>query len=133
MMGPASRWSRRTVLTASAIVAACRSTPTPPPAELERALVRAVPATAWNVSSVSYVRDPHSISGLREFHVNMGWDEYRKWVQDAFAPDWRRQDDTEGRVAFVKYTTGDVYFVTVQRLSTAPPLRVRATATGLPD
>jgi hypothetical protein len=103
-----------------------------PPGELSRVLERIVPPRAVTIFPPSYETRDASVTGITEFEVRVGWDEYRAWLATTLALDWHSRDGGAESVSYTRHVPGDAYTVSIQRLHEAP-LRIRATAVGMPD
>ncbi len=118
-----------------ALAISCRSGGPAPPADLEQALERAVPCKAHVVSPASYAgrKGGPGVSGATEFDLDTSWEEYRQWIKGHLGSDWHPGDSGADRFFLTKSTAGDAYVLSLERLSATPAVRVRATATGMPD
>ena len=103
------------------------------PFELARALDNVVPAHARSVSTVSVDRSSTSVTGARDFEIDVTWDDYRQWVAGRLGSDWRASPREVTRAQFSKGTNTDFYSLTLERTATPQPYTVHAAVIGRPD
>jgi hypothetical protein len=103
-----------------------------PPSELIHILESVMPSGAHDIAPLTFDGGQYSVSGFREFEVDMDWDEYRNWVKSRLAPDWRPFENA-GDLSFSKATPGDRYSVSLAKMSATRPIRIRVTALAAAD
>ena len=94
-----------------------------------------VPPEVTSESQQPIVRKTHSVETAWSFETSRDWPTYRAWVLGQAA---RRQvrvvHDGEGRLELKHIAPGDIYFVTVERVSgSGGGFRVRVVVVGVPS